>query len=315
MIQAAAIDVGSNGIRMLVASADDQGHPTSVESYREAVRIGQDVFRFGHIGPETLQRAVDALTHFRRIIDDEGVACVRAVATSATREAENGNELVRAVQDATDIRLEVIDGLEEASLIFAAVKREMNLDKGRSVLVDMGGGSVEVTIARKGRPLASDSLPLGPVRLLHQLAAEGYDESDTKKLVKPMTRKIRKLVRSEIKGKPQLCIATGGNPDCLGLLRKKLLGKKKKSKLTRKNLKRLIKTLGPMPIEQRIGSLDLRPDRADLIVIAAHVMRRAMKEVGARKVKLPRVSLREGLMTRLARNVHLKGTSSRFHIR
>lgn len=296
----AAIDAGSNGMRLAIARLD-KGQITEIESVREAVRLGADAFTVGRLGEAILGAAVAAFQRFAARIAAEKVARVRAIATSAVREADNGAELVESVYHATGIRLEVIDGLEEAQLVLGGVSSAVDISKSRAVLVDMGGGSVEVTVAKNGLALGCETLGLGAVRLMARLAEAGLTERDVDRLYEPYRGASAALVKAELGGRaPEIGVGTGGNLECLGRLRGPLLGKVKLGKIKASDLDPMIAKLLEMSPAERAVSLGLRPDRADVIAIAAMVLRNVMNEIGISKLVTPGIGLNQGILRKLA---------------
>ena len=297
----AAIDAGSNGMRISIARVNGDGIPREVEGWREPVRLGGDAFALGQLTDETIEAAVAAFTRFADRISVHGAKHVRAVATSAAREASNGRALVARIRKVTGIRLEIINGLEEAQLVFAGVASAIDLEGRSALLVDMGGGSVEVTVARNGQALGCETLSLGAVRLLAQLKEAGRDESAVDELIAPYRGSIAELIKAELRGKaPDVCLGTGGNLECLGRLRGPLLGKEKLGKVKLSDLDPVIRKLLDMTPAQRTAKLDLRPDRADVIAIAAIVLRMVMTDAGIAKMLTPGVGLNQGLLRQLA---------------
>ena len=300
-INLAAIDAGSNGIKMLLGEVDEHGTLWELESFREPVRLGHDAFTSGSFSEETIKRAVDAFQRFRKTMDAEGVERVRAVGTSACRSAKNAGELIRRVEKETGIELEVIDGLEEARLVFRAIARTIYLRDHNAVLIDVGGGSVEVTVAKNGNVVGCETLELGPVRLLEQLQREGLPERETDTLLKRFEGKVRQFIDTELDGrKPDQWIGTGGGVQALGELRTILCNKGNPAKLKPEDLDVMIDALLEMKVERRIKRLRLKPDRADLVAISAMVVRFILKEASAQRLLIPNVGLRHGLLHQLA---------------
>jgi exopolyphosphatase/guanosine-5'-triphosphate,3'-diphosphate pyrophosphatase len=302
----AAIDAGSNGLRLAIGRLNGKGIVHEVKSRREPVRLGADAFSHGRFTEETLDAAVAVFELFAERIKLREVHHVRAVATSAAREATNGRQLAERVRRATGIRLEIIDGLEEAKLVLDGVTGAVDISSGTALLIDMGGGSVEATVVRNGLALGCETLGLGPVRLLERIRAEGLREADAELLVAPMRGAVTALIKAEIKGAtPDICIATGGNPECLGRLRVPLLGKERIGKLKLTDLDPMIRKLLALTPGQRMAKLGLRQDRADVIAIAAIVLRMIMTDAGVSRMVTPGVGLAHGLLRRMARSVRL----------
>lgn len=297
----AAIDAGSNGLRMAVAAVGEDGSFAVIESRREAVRLGRDVFDHGSFGSATIDEAVRAFEIFRQRLDAHRVHHLRAVATSAAREADNGDELVRRIAEATGIHVQIIDAPEEARLMLRAAAGEIDLRDGTALLIDMGGGSVEVTAARDGRAMACESMPLGPVRLLQNLRKWRLEERDAGELLAHHETPVAGLIRAGLgEAPPRVCIGVGGNIECLGELREPMLGEAHAKRIMRTDLDRMVPALLAMPIHQRIEQLGLRPDRADLIALAAMVLRMIVKQASVPEVRIPSVGLKEGLLREVA---------------
>jgi len=300
----AAIDAGSNGIRLAVARINGDGIAREIESLREPVRLGNDAFELGYLTDATVEAAVAAFERFSERLKHHGVRHMRAVATSAAREATNARTLSARVRKSTGIRLEIIDGLEEAQLVFGGVAGAVDLSGQSALLIDMGGGSVEVTVSRNGLALGCETLPLGAVRLLKRLKATGRTEAEAEALIAPFRGAVENLVQAEVKGqKIDVCIGTGGNLECLGRLRGPLLSKEKLGKVKMSDLDPMIEKLLKMTPAERVSKLGLRPDRADVVVIAAIVLRMVLEETKVPRMLTPGVGLNQGLLRQIADRV------------
>ena len=178
MTRVAAIDAGSNAIRFVVADFDGPLSYTVVHKVREPIRLGHNVFTQGGLDEDAMDLAVAAFRLFRRQIDALGVERFRAVATSATREAANRDLFLDRILAQSGIALEPISGQEEARLVHLAVGSRVDLSEGRWILVDLGGGSVEVSLVDETGILWSESYQVGTVRLLETLVeARGCHDS------------------------------------------------------------------------------------------------------------------------------------------
>jgi exopolyphosphatase/guanosine-5'-triphosphate,3'-diphosphate pyrophosphatase len=164
-VRLAAIDVGSNSVHMVIADVSPEGHIQVVDRVKEMVRLGRRTFTTGRLPAEAMDLAVQALATFGRLARARRVERLRAVATSAVREATNGAAFVRRLRRETGLPVRVISGAEEAGLIFRAARHALGLEGGPHLLVDVGGGSVELVLVQDGRALWSKSLPLGVARL------------------------------------------------------------------------------------------------------------------------------------------------------
>src|SRR4051812_10045077 len=147
----AAIDIGSNAIRLILGELDQNGDVHTLKRIRESVRLGKDAFSSGDISEKSMERAINSFKKFRQILRENGVNYVRAVATSALRDAKNGPVFVKKIKEATGINIEIIDGIEEGRLIFSGIASRLDISEDNSLLIDIGGGSAEITYAAEGQ--------------------------------------------------------------------------------------------------------------------------------------------------------------------
>jgi exopolyphosphatase / guanosine-5'-triphosphate,3'-diphosphate pyrophosphatase len=304
----AAIDAGSNAMRMVVGNINDAWQVVPIENIRLPVRLGQDVFTNGVLEEKTIQQAVDAFSHFQRVAREFGVIQTRAIATSAMREAENGDILLGRIARTTGIEVEVISGDEEARLIHMAVANLVKLAGKRAVLIDIGGGSVEVTISKNGNILSTESYNMGTVRLLSKLdggkdAVRGLlgRKHPFTQLVREYAESARRRIDREIgREHVDLCIGTGGNVEDLGRLAERVLKGSTARVIGVRELEKLIDRLSEMTVKERITRLKLRPDRADVILPAAIVLHIIAHEARVRQITVPGVGLKDGLLLEMA---------------
>ncbi len=288
-----AIDVGSNAMRLGIAARDADGAPRLIQRYREPVRLGHDAFTTGLLSRQTMDEAVEAFRQFRRILDQHHVEKYRATATSAMRDAANGRELIVRIFDETGIELNLISGEEEARLVHYSICRRVDLSNQFSLLIDMGGGSVEVTLCDDGEVVSAQSFKIGTVRLLEMLGQEG----DFNTLLSEYLDGARKKLREQIgRRKTDRCVATGGNAAAIGELAAQILGTENSQQISRKALQKLIKKLSGFSFEARVRDLGLRPDRADVILPAAMVFHEIMMLAGAETMVMPEASLLDGVI-------------------
>ena len=300
MMTFGAIDIGSNAMRLAIGRFNNRGEYEILATQREAVRLGHDVFRLRRITPKLMERAVAALLSFERTLNKHKVKIVRAVGTSALRDAANGELFIARVLRATGIQIEVISGDEEASLIHAAVGSVMNLHRGTNLLIDIGGGSVEVSLLHRGGVVFSDSVRMGTVRLLEMLRGRKQPEAVLQRLIRQYGEGIRRQIKRRLKGSRITCaIGTGGNFESLGELRRKILHEKSAAFITRSELQRLMTILQGRSIQERITEFGLRADRADVIVPAAALVLGILREAGVSTIRIPQVGLREGILVDL----------------
>ena len=299
----AAIDVGSNAIRIRVCEAPKADDIREIHAARHAVRLGREVFLTNQITRESADAAVEAFRSFKKLLGEHGVPNVRAVATSAMREAKNRKSVVDLIRRETEIHLEVIEGLEEARLIKLGISRAMDLSTGRTVLIDIGGGSVELTGISNGVQRFSASLPVGTVRLHEAFLGD-----------KPVTRTQEMMLREYLNRvlAPPLAqlaplratrfVGSGGNFERLAVLCPSSSGKR--SAIDVAALRELAPKLARMSAEERKLTFGLREDRADVIVPASFVVLRVADALGAEKVLVPGAGLRDGVLREMIEKHH-----------
>jgi exopolyphosphatase/guanosine-5'-triphosphate,3'-diphosphate pyrophosphatase len=293
----AAIDIGSNAIRLVIGTMDSHGDIRVLKKMREAVRLGKDVFTDGVIAPKTREKALEAFVKFSEVLKALDVRHIKAIATSALREASDRDSFVQEVKKASGIKIDVIDGVEEGRLIFSAVAHRVNLNDKVALLIDIGGGSVELTIADHGVCRATQSFKLGTVRLLQLLESRGLKEKHTREMIDEHLAPARDFLRTSLKGlHVDTAVGTGGNFECLGKLRVALLQKNSIFSMTRSELGELVQHLQTMTVKERIQFLRLRPDRADVVVPAAHVTQAVMELANVDVLAIPYVGLRDGIL-------------------
>ncbi len=301
----AAIDIGSNAIRLSIGRIENDRKVTITDNFREAVRLGRDVFTQRAISEETMDTAVETFKRFREIIDRNNVTFTKAVATSALREAMNRDSFTDNISHASSIDIEVINSEEEARLIHLAVADKVNLGNKTALLIDIGGGSTEVTLTVDGSIISTESFRLGSVRLLQVLEEKKQGEKKFNLLVQEYVEAAQRRLKKEIAGKKiDLCVGTGGNIEALAALRKDLLGKDRNGSFSADDLNSMLKKLISMSFEDRIREIRLRPDRADVIVPASIILQEIVKVAGIGEVIVPGVGLKEGLMIDMGQTVY-----------
>lgn len=296
-----AIDVGSNALRMTAAEIGPSDHIRRVASDRAAVRLGAALsHEDGCLAPEALDAAVLALASFRARLDALEVRRVRAVATSAVRESTSAAELAERARAEAGVDLEVISGAEEARLVYVAVRAAVPLGSRPWVLVDVGGGSVEVSLVDARGIRESESHRFGAVRLLEE--ADG----ETERLDALIDAKVARLRVPELARAEDVAglIGVGGNIEALAKLAK---GGRDEPPGTRHislpQLRSTLTLLAPLTSAERVARFELRADRADVIVPAGRVYERIAVRCGAAEVVVPGVGLRDGLLRELAAQV------------
>lgn len=303
-LRLACVDMGSNAIRFLAAEFTSEGESDRLAVEREAVRLGHGAYLSGRLDGAAMDRAVAALVRYREQMDALGVVAHRAVATSAVRESSNGDEFAARVHREAGIELEVISGSEEARLVHLAVSRRIHLGSRQWLLVDLGGGSVEVSLVDADGTFWSESHTMGSVRLLEELTGAGGDPGRFRRLLEEYIS-VLKVPSAAQHRQVAGYIATGGNIETLA----KLAGSPDHEGVTSlpvDTLDTVIDQLARMSFRQRVDELGLREDRADVVLPAALVYRRLAELSGVDAIIVPHVGIKEGvlydLVSRLARH-------------
>ncbi len=212
----AAIDVGSNSVHMVVADVTRDGHLVVVDRVKELVRLGRRVFLTGRLTAESMDLASRALKHFQQVAQVRRVKRLRVVATSAVREAANRSVFLKRIRRETGLAVEVIEGQEEARLIFNAARYALGLDGGPHLLLDVGGGSVELVLVREGRPLWLRSFPLGAARLTERfLTSDPPREAEVSALTAHLKRELAEVLDSARRLGVTRTIGTSGTVNSL----------------------------------------------------------------------------------------------------
>ncbi len=293
----AAIDIGSNAIRLSIGRVENDLKITVLDNVREPVRLGRDVFTKRVISEESIDAAVDAFKRFKEAIERSNVTFTRAVATSALREAMNRDSFIEKVARNAAVNIDIIGPEEEARLIHLAIAEKINLKNKTALLIDIGGGSTEVTLTVDGSIISTDSFRLGTVRLLQVLEEKKHGEKKFNQLAQEYVEATQKRLKKEIGGrKVDLCVGTGGNIEALADLRKDLLNKERNGQFSAGDLGIMVKKLISLSYEDRIQQLRLRPDRADVIVPASVILQEIVKVAGIEEVTVPGVGLKEGIL-------------------
>jgi exopolyphosphatase/guanosine-5'-triphosphate,3'-diphosphate pyrophosphatase len=280
----AAIDIGSNAMRLLFARVfivDGKPHFSKEELIRMPVRLGEDVFMHGKISEPKADRLITALRGFSELIKAYGVETYRAVATSAMRDAANGAAIISRVKNEAGINVEIIDGKNEASLLFSNHIEELLNPKHAYLYIDVGGGSTELTLYFDNKVIAAKSFNIGTVRmLLDKVEKEEWEEMKAW------------LKRNTLGIHPLSAIGSGGNINKIF----KMSGKKETKHLSYDRLKGIYEMLCSYTYQERIERLELKPDRADVIIPAAKIFLSVMKNADIEKVFVPQVGLSDGLV-------------------
>lgn len=283
----AAIDIGSNAMRLLfcrVYEINGKPHFSKEELIRMPIRLGEDVFTNGKISAAKEERFITSLKGFQSLIKAYQVDDFRAVATSAMRDASNGAEIIARAKKETGLDVEIIDGKLEASLVFSNHIEEILNSKYAYLYIDVGGGSTELTLYFNQKVIAAKSFNIGTVRML----LDKVDKNDFEEM------KVW-LKQSTVGIHPLYAIGSGGNINKIF----KMANKKETNHLSYEKLKGIYEMLNSYTYEERIESLGLKPDRADVIVPAAKIFLTIMKTVDIEKIFVPQIGLSDGIVHEL----------------
>ena len=281
----AAIDIGSNGIRLLISNViikeNSTTHYRKSSLVRVPIRLGADSFTTGHISKENIKRMVDALQAFKLLMNVHGIEKYKACATSAMREADNGKNVVNTILKETGIKIDIIDGKTEAAIISSTDLNDLILDEKSYLYVDVGGGSTEFTFFNNGKIIASKSFKKGTVRVSNKKNNK-LIKKEMKTWIKATSNNLSKIS----------LIGSGGNINKIFKMSGMILGKP----LSYVYLKTNYDFLKNMSYEDRIFELGLNPDRADVILPASKIYINAMKWTGADKIYVPKIGLADGII-------------------
>jgi len=283
----AAIDIGSNAVRMLICYVFPSGdeYVFQKNSYlRLPIRLGEDSFKNGIISNEKISLLTNAILSFKYIMKVHGVNDYKIYATSALRESRNSREVISIVKKNTDLNIELISGLKEAKIISKGNSLEKVEFNKTFLYVDVGGGSTEFSILRKGKEKISRSFKIGTVRLLNNLV----DDS--------MLMDVKNWLKSNIDNDDKIKLfATGGNINKI----QSMTGSKSGKPISYLSIKDLSNTLISFNYEERMVKFDLNPDRADVIIPALKIFITTMEVVKANKMFVPKVGLVDGMINEI----------------
>jgi exopolyphosphatase/guanosine-5'-triphosphate,3'-diphosphate pyrophosphatase len=280
----AAIDIGSNSIRLLIEHVMETDKEVLFKKnslIRVPIRLGEDSFKHHKITEENITRLVDAIKGFKMLMRANGVLHYKGGATSAMREAKNGEAVVARIFKETGIKVSVISGASEARMIFASQQSIATKLKDNTIFIDVGGGSTEITIFSKGEVVSVKSFDIGTIRILNNLVTKD-DWKDLKEWLKKSTTKLDNFS----------IVGSGGNINRISKLAQLKIGKS----LPIETLESIINTLKSHTLQDRMRLFDLNPDRADVIVPAGEIFVQIMKWAEASKIFVPKIGLSDGMV-------------------
>lgn len=294
LLKFAAIDIGSNAVRLLLTNVIEDENKTSFRKsslVRMPVRLGEDSFNAGIITEPRIDKLSKTMMAFRYLMEVEDVVAYRACATSAMREASNGKEVVKRIKKETGIEIEIIGGKEEAEIIYSNQIVEMIDDLNPYLYVDVGGGSTEISLFCDKKRIATQSFDIGTIRIL------------TNKVGKKDFNKMKDWVKNlDFKGKEVRIIGSGGNINKIY----KTSAKKEGEPLLYNELVEINKFLNFYTVEERIKVLGMNPDRADVIIPASEIFLKIMKWSEATEIIVPTIGVSDGIVRQLYKDYSKK---------
>lgn len=279
-----SIDIGSNAVRLLFANVyESKGGPVTEKAslIRIPIRLGMDVFNTGRISEQKADDLVKTMQAFKLLIDVYQPLSCKVAATSAMREADNSEEVMARVKKETGLDIGIIDGIEEANIISSLSNVFVNKNFSKTIYVDVGGGSTEISVLDGEHFLTSNSFRIGTIRLL----ADKVEEMEWESMRKWLSQFKADFGRMN-------CIGSGGNINKIT----KLYGYAINNLINFDQLQYAYKQLNSMPLDVRIERMGLRPDRADVIVPAARIFIRILKWTGINVIIAPKIGLVDGLV-------------------
>ena len=281
----AAIDIGSNAIRILISNVFEVEGSQPIfmksEMVRVPIRLGEDSFTVGEISPKNIKRIIKAMKAFKLIMKINGVKHYMACATSALRESNNSEEILKKVKKKTGIKIEVIDGKREAQIISNTTIMDSIGQNKNYLYVDVGGGSTEFSVLQNGKRITSKSFKVGTVRMLNDMVNDKV-WLEIEKWIVTNTKKTSKIN----------LLGSGGNINKLF----KLSNTKEGKPLMFITLNTFYQEFKKMSYEERILKYNLNLDRADVIMPALEIFLKALKWSGASKVYVPKIGLSDGMV-------------------
>jgi exopolyphosphatase/guanosine-5'-triphosphate,3'-diphosphate pyrophosphatase len=302
MRQLAAIDIGTNSIKLLIASVEEDGSLQVMSREKSLVRLGSETLATGRLSDEAIEAGGDAVAQFLRSIQAAGAELVRAVATCAVREASNSAAFLEAVRRRTGVTVDVVSGEEEARLINLGVRSEFPARFDPLFLIDIGGGSTEFVISEGSRVKLTESLPLGVVRLADRYLRDDPPSERDRKAIKKAIRAVAKRATDAVRKTGfKTCVGSSGTIQSLSLVHEAaVLGREATPTghrtLTRDGLKKLNRLLRRTTAREKLRIPGLDPRRRDIAVPGGTLLAWVLKRSGAKAIVVGERGLREGIL-------------------
>jgi len=298
----AAVDIGSNSVRLKISRLVRHRLEPILED-REVTRLGESVFRSGFLSPEAIANTVKVLRRFHRSAQKTGADVVRVVGTSALRDARNSQAFHEWVRSATGWTVEIISGVEEARLIHLGLVSGSRMSAAPTLMIDLGGGSCELTISTAGHIRSTVSLPLGAVRLTNEfLHHDPPRRTEMRQLRSFVARELKRTADRITRAHPKVIIATSGSAESLAAVGSGPFKTKgsRASTVTRLQMQKIAKALAAMPIDKRKDLEGIGPRRAEIIAAGAAVFDELMQRFHLAGFRFSPLGLRDGLLAQMA---------------
>jgi len=298
----AAVDIGSNSVRLKIARLQ-AGRLRALHEDREVTRLGEGVFGSGFLTPESMAETVKVLRRFHRATQQIVTDSVRVVATSALRDARNSQAFLEWVRSATGWRVEIVSGVEEARLIHLGLVSSPRVDRMPTLMMDLGGGSCELTVTQGGHIRDAVSLPLGAVRLTNEFL--GHDptrKGELKRLRGFVAREVSRITGRIAIAKVKNVIATSGTAAALAAVASHLRrgAGRKRLVVSRTEMSRIAKRLARLPVAERREIEGIGPRRAEIIVAGAAVYHELLERLHLKGFRYSPLGLRDGILAQMA---------------
>lgn len=298
----AAVDIGSNSVRLKVARLQ-AGRLRSLHEDREVTRLGEGVFSSGFLTPDSMAETVKVLRRFHRTTQQIVIDSVRVVATSALRDARNSQAFLEWVRSATGWRVEIVSGVEEARLIHLGLVSGSRADRVPTLMIDLGGGSCELTISHRGHIRDAVSLPLGAVRLTNEfLRHDPVRKGELKRLRGFVAREVNRIVQRIGTARVRNVVATSGTAAALAAVASHFRRGRKRTRLvvSRADMNRIARRLSRLPVAERREIEGIGPRRAEIIVAGAVVYHELLDRLRLKGFRYSPLGLRDGVLAQMA---------------
>lgn len=292
----AAIDIGSNAARLLIKNVteDSMGNAefTKLLFLRIPLRLGKDVFTLGEISEERQRMMMCMIKSYKQLMKLYRVECFRACATSAMRDARNGEKLLKKIEKATGIKIEIVTGSEEARILYNNSIESAERVNGNYAYVDVGGGSTEISLLSNGQLVGSCSYNIGTLRKLSGMVPAEVEE------------RLQLDLEEYAKQYPDIkIVGSGGNINRLSRIFHESNKKSKKNVLPVKNLREMYDDMKPLTVAEMMSRYGLKADRADVILPAAEIFLKVSEALNCEEIQVPNISLADCIIDGLYKSM------------